>query len=69
MHGTKTGLFTLRAKCRVELSKMAKRIKAGECIPAPIVQIEKVVVPVSVEKALAHIVQIKALIKSKCIKH
>ena len=59
----------LRGKCRVELSKMAKRIKAGECIPAPIVQIEKVGVPVSLEKALEHIGQIKALIKRNCTKH
>lgn len=59
----------LRAKCRVELSKMAKRINAGECIPAPIVQIEKVVVPVSVEKALAHIGQIKARLKGNYTKH
>ncbi|RQN06639.1 hypothetical protein EHQ51_18040 [Pantoea ananatis] len=59
----------LRGKCRIELSKMAKRIKAGECIPAPIVQIENVVAPVSVEKALAHIGQIKALLKGNCTKH
>jgi len=59
----------LRAKCRVELSKMTKRIKACEYIPAPIVQIEKVVVPVSVEKALAHIGQIKALLKGNYTKH
>jgi hypothetical protein len=59
----------LRGKCRIELSKMAKRIKSGESIPAPIVQIEKVVVPVSLEKALEHIGQIKALIKINYTKH
>lgn len=51
------------------MSKMAKRIKAGECIQAPIVQIEKVVVTVSVEKALACIGQIKAVLKGNYTKH
>lgn len=59
----------LRGKCRTELHKMAKRIKAGEYIPPPRVQVERVVVPVSIEKALAHIGQIKALIKRKYTKH
>ncbi|MFC7777696.1 replication protein P [Pantoea sp. GCM10028869] len=59
----------LRGKCRTELHKMAKRIKAGEYIPPPRVQVEKLYVPVSTEAALAHIGQIKALLKNNCMKH
>jgi len=39
-----------RGKCRIKLSKMAKRIEAGERNPAPIVQIKKMVMALSVEK-------------------
>lgn len=69
MRGKGLSESELRCKCRTELHKMAKRIKAGECIPAPIVQIENVVAPVNLEKVLKHIGQIKALTKESCTKH
>ncbi|WP_313384890.1 hypothetical protein [Pantoea sp.] len=37
----------LRVKCRGELGKMAARIRSGEQIPAPRVQLEKLYVPAS----------------------
>ena len=55
----------LRVKCRGELGKMAARIRSGEQIPAPLVQLEKLYVPASNEKALNHVAHLKALIKSK----
>ena len=55
----------LRVKCRGELGKMAARIRSGEQIPAPRVQLEKLYVPASNEKALNHMAHLKALIKSK----
>ena len=55
----------LRVKCRGELGKMAARIRSGEQIPAPRVQLEKLYVPASNEKALNHVAHLKALIKSK----
>jgi len=54
----------LRVKCRGELVKMAARIRSGEQIPAPRVQLEKLYVPASNEKALNHVAHLKALIKS-----
>ena len=52
-------------KCRGELGRMAARIRSGEQIPAPLVQLEKLYVPASNEKALNHVAHLKALIKSK----
>lgn len=59
----------LRVKCRGELGKMASRIRSGELIPPPRSQIEKLYVPVSNKRALAHIGQMKALLKANCRKH
>jgi hypothetical protein len=53
----------LLGKCRIELKKMTKRLKAGECLPTPTILIEKLYVPVSTQSALAHIGQIKALLE------
>ncbi|HHX8939973.1 TPA: replication protein P [Yersinia enterocolitica] len=50
----------LRKRCGKELADMSKRIEAGEPIPAPVVQIPKLHTPVSNEKALDHIAEIKA---------
>ncbi|MDF7630470.1 replication protein P [Erwiniaceae bacterium L1_55_4] len=63
MRGKGLSESELRGKCRTELHKMTKRIKAGEYIPPPRTQVEKLYVPVSTEKALEHIGQIKALLK------
>lgn len=56
-------------KCRTELHKLAKRIKAGECIPEPIVLIEKVVVPVSIVTTFEHIMRIKSVLKAKSVRY
>ncbi|EKN6317561.1 DNA replication protein [Yersinia enterocolitica] len=50
----------LRKRCVKELSTMSKKIEAGEPILAPVVQIQKLHIPVSNEKALDHIAEIKA---------
>ncbi|WON77555.1 replication protein P [Serratia sp. UGAL515B_01] len=46
--------------CGKELTAMSKRIEAGEPIPAPVVQIPKLHMPVSNEKALSKIAEIRA---------
>lgn len=69
MHGKGLSESELRGKCRTELHKMAKRIKEGEYIPPPRVQLEKLYVPASQERALAHIGQIKAMLKAKGTRH
>ncbi|WP_145590295.1 replication protein P [Yersinia aleksiciae] len=50
----------LRKRCGKELADMSKRIEAGEPIPAPVVQIPKLHIPVSNEKALDHIDELRA---------
>lgn len=50
----------LRKRCVKELSTMSKKIEAGEPILAPVAQIQKLHIPVSNEKALDHIAEIKA---------
>ncbi len=52
-------------KCRGEQGKMAARIRSGEQIPTPLVQLEKLYVPASNEKAQNYVARMKALIKSK----
>ncbi|SNY71001.1 replication protein P [Pantoea sp. GL120224-02] len=59
----------LRGKCRSELSKMAKRIKVGECIHPPRPLVEKLYVPVSTDTALEHIMRMKAMLKAKGTRH
>jgi len=54
----------LRGKCRTELHKMAKRILAGEFISPPRLQVEKLYVPASTERAVEHIKQLKVLLKA-----
>lgn len=50
----------LRKRCGKELADMSKRIEAGDPIPAPVVQIPKLHIPVSNEKALDHIAELRA---------
>lgn len=50
----------LRKRCAKELTDMSKRIESGEPIPAPVVQIPKLHIPVSNEKALGHIAELRA---------
>lgn len=50
----------LKKRCAQELAVMASRIRSGEEIPAPRVQIPKLHIPVPKEKALAHIAELKA---------
>ncbi|HHH0901060.1 TPA: replication protein P [Yersinia enterocolitica] len=50
----------LRKRCGKELADMSKRIEAGEPIPAPVVQIPKLHIPVSNQKALDHIAELRA---------
>lgn len=55
----------LRKACEKELEKMSRRIREGESIPPPRAQLEKIYVPVSPERARAHINQLKRLVKRK----
>ncbi len=50
----------LKKRCSQELAVMASRIRSGEEIPAPRVQIPKLHITVPKEKALAHIAELKA---------
>ncbi|HDY4931564.1 TPA: DNA replication protein [Yersinia enterocolitica] len=50
----------LRKRCGKELADMSKRIESGEPIPAPVVQIPKLHIPVSNAKALDHIAELRA---------
>ncbi|EMS7098679.1 replication protein P [Yersinia enterocolitica] len=50
----------LRKRCGKELADMSKRIESGDPIPAPVVQIPKLHIPVSNEKALDHIAELRA---------
>ncbi|HHQ3933712.1 TPA: replication protein P [Yersinia enterocolitica] len=50
----------LRKRCGKELADMSKCIESGEPIPAPVVQIPKLHIPVSSEKALDHIAALRA---------
>lgn len=50
----------LRKRCGKELADMSKRIESGEPIPAPVVQIPKLHIPASNEKALDHIAELRA---------
>lgn len=53
----------LRKACEKELEKMSRRIREGESIPPPRAQLEKIYVPVSPERARAHISRLKMLLK------
>lgn len=55
----------LRKACEKELEKMSRRIREGESIPPPRAQLEKIYVPVSPERARAHISRLKMLLKRK----
>jgi hypothetical protein len=50
----------LRKRCGNELKNMSRRIESGELIPAPVVQIPKLHIPVSNEKGLDKIAEIRA---------
>ncbi|CAI0819779.1 Replication protein P [Serratia entomophila] len=60
MRGLNLAEAELRKRCSKELSAMSKRIEADEPIPAPVVQIPKLHTPVSQEKALDKIAEIRA---------
>lgn len=53
----------LRKRCSEELRKMARRVADGENIPAPVVQIPKLHIPVSNEKGLDKIAEIRQRFK------
>ncbi|MDI7599459.1 replication protein P [Cronobacter sakazakii] len=57
----------LRKRCSEELRKMSVRIESGEQIPAPVVQIPKLHIPLSNEKGLAKIAELRA--KHKLRRH
>ncbi|HHA1718946.1 TPA: replication protein P [Enterobacter kobei] len=50
----------LKKRCAEELRKMAFRIESGEEIPAPVVQIPKLHIPLSNDKGLAKIAELRA---------
>lgn len=50
----------LRKRCTEELRKMSHRIESGETIPAPVVQIPKLHIPLSNDKGLAKIAELRA---------
>lgn len=50
----------LRKRCATELKAMSKRIELGEAIPAPVVQIPKLHIPVSNERGLDKIAELRA---------
>lgn len=60
MRGLNLTEAELRKRCTKELAAMSKRIEANEPIPAPVVQIPKLHTPVSQEKALDKIAEIRA---------
>lgn len=49
--------------CRSELEKISRRIREGQSIPSPRVQLKKIYVPASPERARAHINRLKMLLK------
>jgi Replication protein P len=60
MRGLSLSEPDLRKRCAKELAAMAKRIGAGEEIPAPAVMLEKLYAPVSKEKARGKIAELRA---------
>ncbi|MDN0105260.1 replication protein P [Yersinia bercovieri] len=52
----------LRKRCGKELADMSKRIESGEPIPAPVVQIPKLHIPVSNERAMSHIARLRSFL-------
>jgi len=59
----------LRKACCKELEKMSCRIRNGDSIPQPRAQLEKIYTPASTEKARAHIIRIKMLLKRHSLQH
>ncbi|HHR6116755.1 TPA: replication protein P, partial [Providencia alcalifaciens] len=49
----------VRKLCSSELNAMAKRIKSGEKIPDPMLQLESAVIPTKRDKALSIIADLK----------
>lgn len=60
MRGLNLSESELLKHCGKELAAMAKRIEANEPIPAPVVQIPKLHIPVSNEKGLDKIAELRA---------
>lgn len=59
MHSLNLTESELRKRCSDELHKMVKRIESGDKIPAPVVQIQKLHIPLSNEKSLAKIAELR----------
>ncbi|HFD3847253.1 replication protein P [Serratia marcescens] len=60
MRGLNLTESELRKRCSKELIAMSRRIESGEAIPAPVVQIPKLHIPVSNERGLDKIAEIRA---------
>ncbi|HFV9295534.1 TPA: replication protein P [Serratia fonticola] len=60
MRGLNLSESELLKHCGKELAAMAKRVEASEPIPAPVVQIPKLHIPVSNEKGLDKIAELRA---------
>lgn len=60
MRGLNLSESELLKHCGKELAAMAKRVEANEPIPAPVVQIPKLHIPVSNEKGLDKIAELRA---------
>jgi hypothetical protein len=60
MRGLNLTESELRKRCGKELTAMSRRIEAGEPIPAPVVQIPKLHIPLSNEQGLSKIAELRA---------
>ncbi len=60
MRGLNLTESELQKRCSKELIAMSRRIESGEAIPAPVVQIPKLHIPVSNEKGLDKIAELRA---------
>ncbi|MBH3127112.1 DNA replication protein [Serratia marcescens] len=60
MRGLNLTESELRKRCSKELIAMSRRIESGEAIPAPVVQIPKLHIPVSNERGLDKIAELRA---------
>lgn len=60
MRGLNLTESELQKRCSKELVAMSRRIESGEAIPAPVVQIPKLHIPLSNEKGLSKIAELRA---------
>ncbi|MBD2816515.1 DNA replication protein [Xenorhabdus sp. Flor] len=59
MRGLNLSESELRKRCKQELVSMLRRIESGEQIPEPKVQLPKLYIPTSKERALNHLAEIR----------